>query len=77
MFFGDGYPGDVHAPAQNPNWDSIAILEELILYYPEEYKAIESDSPLSPIDPDLYTTSKFWSNYFTQGTPVKKNYFVN
>ena len=75
MFFGDNYSGDVQAPSQNPNWDGIAILEELITLYPQEYANIEKNSPLSPIDADLFSTDKYWSNYFIHNN--KKNYFVS
>jgi len=55
-----------------PQWDGIAVVEELMLAG-EDYAKIEEACPLPKLDPKLIPYDKYWGDYFQGGN----NYFVS
>ena len=79
VMIGDQYTSDVTIPQTLPNWEGIALIEEMV--FDDEYLTIERFNPLNYIlDHHLPGYSKYWGdNYFIQmvnSNPVR-NFFVN
>lgn len=48
-FHGDQYASDVHWSNAQKGWDGIAVVEEMCIYE-EEFKHIEANTALTPLD---------------------------
>ena len=70
-FFGDQYITDVYSSSLHPNWDGIAVVEELLLY---------DDSYAEGVDPEMIPLSPLWGgDYFLdkdEAGNIKRNYFI-